>query len=310
MNILYLKYAVEVADSGSMNKAADKLFVAQPNLSRAIKELERDLGITVFVRNKQGMTLTPDGEKLITYGRDILRRIDETEAIFHDGGKERMTFSVSVPRASYISYALANFTENLEESAICEIRYDETDTRRTINNVIAKGYGFGVVRYASAYDKFYKEFFESKGLVCELVAEFKHYLVASKNGIFATDDINDDKLSQGIEVALTEYDAPAVAAVDLVGESLERGGKNRVILSERASALDILSLNPKAYAWSDPIPPETLLRYGLVERDVKPGAPVYRDVVIYKKTYRLTELDKAFITELCTAKRKFVAPTT
>ena len=88
MNILYLKYAVEVAECGTMNKAADKLYVAQPNLSRAIKELERELGITIFIRNKQGMTLTPDGEKLIAYGRDILRRIDETEAVFRDGGAQ------------------------------------------------------------------------------------------------------------------------------------------------------------------------------------------------------------------------------
>ncbi len=309
MNILYLKYAVEVADCGTMNKAADKLYVAQPNLSRAIKELERELGITIFIRNKQGMTLTPDGEKLIAYGRDILRRIDETEAVFRDGGKERVSFSVSVPRASYVSYALAHFTENLIDGATCEIRYDETDTRRTINNVLVKGYGLGVVRYASAYDRFYKEFFDSKGLVCELVAEFRHFLVTNKNGKFATGELDEECLSRGLEIALTEYDAPAVAASDLMGAGPEKRTKNKVLLSERASAFDILALNPEAYAWVDPVPPETLSRYGLVEREIKPDAPIYRDVVIYKKGYRLTELDKAFITELCAAKRKFVAPT-
>ena len=67
MNILYMKYAVEVAKTGSINKAADNLYIAQPNLSRAVKELENSLGITVFKRTPKGMTLTHDGEKFIQY---------------------------------------------------------------------------------------------------------------------------------------------------------------------------------------------------------------------------------------------------
>ena len=58
MNIQYLKYAVEVARIGSISRAAEELYIAQPNLSRAIKELEKDLGITIFDRNSKGMTLT------------------------------------------------------------------------------------------------------------------------------------------------------------------------------------------------------------------------------------------------------------
>ena len=55
MNILHMKYAVEVARAGSINKAAETLIIAQPNLSRAIKELESDLGITIFDRSAKGM---------------------------------------------------------------------------------------------------------------------------------------------------------------------------------------------------------------------------------------------------------------
>ena len=61
MNLLHMKYAVEVAETGSINKAAEKLYVGQPNLSRAIKELENSLGISIFERSAKGMILTPDG---------------------------------------------------------------------------------------------------------------------------------------------------------------------------------------------------------------------------------------------------------
>lgn len=60
MNILYLKYALEVAKTGSIMKAADRLYMAQPNLSRAIKELESSLGISIFERTGRGMVPTPD----------------------------------------------------------------------------------------------------------------------------------------------------------------------------------------------------------------------------------------------------------
>ena len=62
MNLLHMKYAVEVARTGSINQAAEKLLIGQPNLSRAIKELESSLGVTIFKRSAKGMKLTPDGE--------------------------------------------------------------------------------------------------------------------------------------------------------------------------------------------------------------------------------------------------------
>ena len=82
MNILHMKYAVEVARIGSINKASEELYIAQPNLSRSIKELETDLGIQIFDRSPKGMVLTPEGEKFIRYARKVLNQIDEIEKIY------------------------------------------------------------------------------------------------------------------------------------------------------------------------------------------------------------------------------------
>ena len=65
MNILHMKYAVEVAKAGSLNKAAQTLLIAQPNLSRSIRELEADLGIVIFDRSAKGMMLTPEGQEFV-----------------------------------------------------------------------------------------------------------------------------------------------------------------------------------------------------------------------------------------------------
>ena len=76
MNMLHIKYAVEVARVGSLNKAAQNLIIAQPNLSRSIKELEGDLGIKIFDRSSKGMVLTSEGEEFISYAKEILKQID------------------------------------------------------------------------------------------------------------------------------------------------------------------------------------------------------------------------------------------
>ena len=116
MNILHMKYAVEVAKVGSLNKAAESLYVALPNISRSIKELEADLGITVFDRTAKGMVLTPEGEEFISYAKDILKQIDQVENMYKSGQVKKQKFSVSVPRASYISDAFTEFSYCLKVS--------------------------------------------------------------------------------------------------------------------------------------------------------------------------------------------------
>lgn len=73
MNILHMKYAVEVAKCGSINKAAEILLMNQPNLSRAIKELEASLGVEIFSRSAKGMVVTPEGETFLRYATSILK---------------------------------------------------------------------------------------------------------------------------------------------------------------------------------------------------------------------------------------------
>ena len=110
MNILHMKYVVEVSKNGSINKASEKLLIAPPNLSRCVRDLEADLGIRIFERTNRGMRTTPEGEEFVRYARRILSQIDELEVMYKSPEKKKQHFSVSVPRASYISEAFARFT--------------------------------------------------------------------------------------------------------------------------------------------------------------------------------------------------------
>ena len=176
MNILHMKYAVEVAKSGSINKAAEVLYIAQPNLSRCIKELENDLGITIFNRASTGMTLTPDGEIFVQYATKVLNQIDAIEKLYKADAAKKQRFSISVPRASYIADAFAKFTRRMTDDP-AEFYYMETNPLRAINNILNEDYKLGIIRYAADYDKYYKKMLDEKVLSYEVIAEFSYVLI-------------------------------------------------------------------------------------------------------------------------------------
>lgn len=181
MNLQHMKYAVAVAETGSINKAADRLFVGQSNLSRAIKELENSLGVAIFERSAHGMELTPEGGVFLRYAKAILQQVDEVEHMFTEGSAKKKHFSISVPRSSYISEAFARFSCELSADEEFEVFYKETNAMRTLKNVLQDDYKLGILRYAENYDRYYKELVEEKGLRCELVAEFRYALLMSKD---------------------------------------------------------------------------------------------------------------------------------
>lgn len=110
-----MKYAVEVASCGSINKAAESLYMDQSNLSRCIKDLEASLGVNLFERSSRGIKVTPRGEEFLKYAKSILKQVDTVENMFRGNLSENKKFSVSVPRASYISDAFSSFIGKLPD---------------------------------------------------------------------------------------------------------------------------------------------------------------------------------------------------
>ena len=304
MNILHMKYAVEVAKVGSLNKAAETLLIAQPNISRSIKELEADLGITIFDRSSKGMFLTPEGENFIGYAKNILKQIEQVEDIYKNGAVKKQKFSISVPRACYISEAFAQFSKSLSFDP-AEIFYKETNSQRTINNILNHDYKLGIIRYAENYDKYFKTMLEEKGLSYEMVTEFSYSLIMSADSPLAElDEITFDDLTDYIEIAHADPYVPSLPLSKVVKEDLPDNIERRIFIFERASQFDLLSENPDTFMWVSPAPQKVLDRYNLVQRKCVDNKKVYKDVLIYKNGYKLTKMDKQFITELCESKRK------
>lgn len=305
MNLLHMKYAVEIAETKSINKAAERLYVGQPTLSRAVKELETNLGVTIFERSAKGMFLTPDGEVFIRYAKTVLKQVDEIEEMFKNSRVSRERFSVSVPRASYITEAFAAFSKLLEKDTPVEVFYKETNSMRTLRNVLQENYKLGIVRYAESYDKYYKTMMEEKGLSHELVTKFRYVLLMSKDSDLAEKEtITYDDLKDKIEIAHADPYVPSLPFAQIKKEELPDNSSRRIFVFERASQFELLSQNPETFMWVSSIPQSLLDRYGLVERKSSENERVYKDVLIYRKEYTLSRLDGLFIEQLVQAKRR------
>lgn len=306
MNLIHLKYAVEVAAAGSINKAAENLYMGQPNLSRAIRELESSLGITIFDRSARGMAPTPEGEQFLSYARKILAEVDEVETIYREGVTQRQRFSISVPRASYICEAFAQFTRTLKDDP-CELFYMETDSLHAIDNILRADYRLGIIRYATEFERYFHETLPEKGLRHEPIAEFSYVLIMHKSHPLANKpEILHADLAPYIEVAHADSYVPSVPVSEVRKHLLNPEIERRIFVFERGGQFDLLSENHETFMWVSPVPEETLQRYDLVQRVCADNTRIHRDALIYKNSYRLTDLDRRFITALYDARDKYI----
>ena len=148
---------------------------------------------------------------------------------------------------------------------------------------------------------------EDKGLAYELVAEFSYMLIMSRdNPLAKLEEITYEDLADYIEIAHADPYVPTMSMSKVFREELPDNIHRRIFVFERASQFELLSENHRTFMWVAPVPERILQRYGLVQKRCVDNTKKYMDLLIYRKDYVLSQMDKIFITELCEAKRKFI----
>ena len=146
MTLQQLKYVTTIANIGSISEAAKRLFVSQPSLTKAIKELEKELGITIFDRTNKGITVSKEGERFLGYARQVLEQAALLEEQYksQSGGKKQ--FSVST---QHYSFAVNAFVELLKGAGIdqYDVSLRETQTYEIIDDVAHMKSEIGLLYY-------------------------------------------------------------------------------------------------------------------------------------------------------------------
>ena len=151
MTLTQLKYVITIAECGSMNKAAELLYVAQPSLTGAVKELEKELGFPLFNRSGRGVTLTADGADFIPYARDVVGRYEILLEKFGEEGIRKKKFGVST---QHYSFAVKAFVEMVKTFDISEYEFAirETMTKQVISDVASMRSEIGIL-YLSDFNR-------------------------------------------------------------------------------------------------------------------------------------------------------------
>ena len=301
MNTMHFKYAVEVERTRSITQAAENLFMAQPNLSKAIKELEDTLGITIFERTPKGVTPTPKGAEFLGYAKNVLEQLDRMEQLYMPENADRQRFRISIPRGSYISHAFTRFVAELDADKEIDVNVQETNSMQTIANVADGQFDLGIIRYQIDYENYFLDYLEEKSLKYEPIWEFEYLaLMSKKHPLAAEEKLIYEELSQYIEIVHGDTIVPYLPA----NKIRRTEAKKRIYVYERCSQFDMLSHIPKTYMWVSPIPDNFLKLYGLVQRKCRVANHKYKDLLIYPKGYSFTLLDKKFIDQLYASKNE------
>lgn len=163
MTLAQLKYAITAAKAGSMNEAAKLLFIAQPSLSAAIRDLEEEIGMEIFKRSNKGISLTPQGEEFIAYAGQVVTQYDLIESRYIEKKNIRKKFSVST---QHYTFAVDAFVKMVKQFGMDEYEFaiHETKTYEVIEDVKDFKSEIGVLYLNDFNEKVLKKLFAEYGL--------------------------------------------------------------------------------------------------------------------------------------------------
>ena len=295
MNILHLRYVIEVDRTRSVSKAAENLFMNQSNLSRSIRELEQSLGITLFQRTSKGMTPTPRGEEFLAHAKEIVAKIDEVESLYKQGRGGKTRFALSAPRADYIAMALADLMGEFPADAM-EVCYKETRATDTVNDLLQGNFRLGIIRYQKQFAPQFKALLHEKDILSEPLGECPcKVTLSAEEPLAAAECISADDLALYTQVCYPDQFVPTLPLADAIASEVLEQTARQIFVYDRASMTEFLSKVPKTFSILPDLSPELLNRYKLVQIPFAGSDKVCCDLLIYRKGYHLTPYDRRFV---------------
>ena len=194
LTLQQLKYALEVASKGSINEAAKSLFISQPSLSNAIKELEKEIKITIFIRTNRGVTISNEGAEFLGYARQVLQQYSMLEEKYMSEKPAKQHFCIST---QHYTFAANAFVELVKEFGASEYEFTlrETKTYEIIEDVKNLRSELGII-YLSNYNEsvLLKLLRERNIIFSELFTTKPHVFISKNHPLSDKESIDLDEL--------------------------------------------------------------------------------------------------------------------
>lgn len=256
MTFQQLKFVIEIARCGSINKASANLFISQSNISNSIKELEVELGIKIFERNNKGVVLTDRGKEFISYIRPLIEQMEKIEQFYSSEVSEPLlSFNISSQRYPFTVEAFLKFLESKNVNRY-DLHIKETDMYQVIDDIYNNKSDIGIIFLSNMTEKFILKVLKSKNIEFNEIKRVKpHVFIRDSHPCADKESININELNDfpyvvfGQENGISLDFSEEVALIDF------EYSKKIIYIHDRATAYNIIA-NTDAFSIGSGIIPE------------------------------------------------------
>lgn len=293
MTLQQMHYILEIDRCGSMNKAAQSLFVSQSALSSAILEVEKELGITIFRRSNRGIALTEDGRDLLNQITPIVEQSRKLSRYYsRRQDTDRVHLSVSAQRYPFCTKAFVGYLSSLEQLPL-QLSLRETDMAAVIGDVASGLSELGVIFISDRTEHYIIRSLEEKNLVFEpLITLHPHVFMRKGHPLSSESSLTLDRLRLYPHVVFTQSESNLNYAEEAVyGSVLDF--ERLVYVSDRASIYNIM-VHTDCVSTGSGVLPEGYADERLIAIPLKDACDM-RLGYVYRRMHRLSDAEQRFI---------------
>ena len=238
MTLSQLKYIVTIAEAGTISEAAKRLYIAQPSLTAAVKELEGELGITIFKRTNKGVLLSTEGEEFLGYARQVIEQTNLIEERYLGNGQVKHQFCVST---QHYSFAVEAFVELLRRygGEEYDFRIRETQTYELIDDVAKLRSEVGVLYLNQFNEVVLRRVLREKGLKFHRLFVAKpHVFVGVDNPLAKKEIVSLQDLAPYPRLSYEQGEHNSFYYSEEILSTLE--SKKDIMVSDRATLFNLL----------------------------------------------------------------------
>ena len=238
MTLQQLRYIVTVAETGNITEAAKRLFISQPSLTNAIRELEKEMEITIFNRTNKGVAITYEGDTFLSYARQVLEQVGLLEEKFLNVKEQRPHFSVS---CQHYSFAVNAFVDVIQEFDANQYDFTlrETQTHEIIEDVSRLKSEIGILYVSSKNEEIIKKLITQNGLKFEeLFVAKPHVFISSKHPLAKKDAIKMEDLEEFPYLSFEQGEYNSFYFAEEILSTLDR--KKNIKVRDRATLFNLV----------------------------------------------------------------------
>lgn len=238
MRIQQLEYLEKIVETGSINEAAKRLFLTQPSLSNAIKELENEMGIQIFQRSSSGISLTAEGREFMTYSKQILDQVNLMNERYKNGQQRKQSFSVSAQHYAFVVHAFVELIKSVNANEY-QFTLRETETQNIFNDLAQFKSELGILYTNGFNQKIMQRLFKENNLVfTPLFVAKPHIFVSRYNPLTSKSSVN---LSDLEDFPYLSYEQGEVNSFYFSEEILSTlSHKKSIKVSDRATIFNLM----------------------------------------------------------------------